>query len=719
MRAIPPQIIEIPGHVVQQVNILNGISNVVTLICQSNARPTLLKPFTPSVLRAWRRIALLHAGHPRVDELAKALRATSNNTGSPIQIFMRYYADVAAALVSSPSYYENAGAQLAQDLLLSTSWERKYVTSPSLGFPREYLQLTADPDVGLQPFGLPAWVPPTELKINSEDPNVSMEDKFSDDGSFRDAIGQLCMLMDRVAMSEELIPAAKTLVSRDPKEPHWGTARAAIQQSDRLTAIGLLYTHQADAFWLRFSSTLFTLCSQLAQNLFPRERAVLDFAAKVYEAAKQTIPCHPVLDSIAGMYAQVTMSTYYGVRPVAFRHGPDVLEGASPSGSTAADAAGTPHSRLVQLLVAQAMAEYARLSSLSQSGVAWPAKLLEQMAPDIGPVAISQITPPKGKTTGRTYGDIVEWLARNERYTTLWPEVVRGLGWGGAVRSPAIQIQAAGADFVLTDGDYYSDNPIAVLSGLRPALSMANLKVTGFPRRFKEDFNTGATVEGSLRANDGGSPETLAIMWSTGTVLGHVAAVNGGEAFSRFYMPTGMSMGEMGGEARFHLPGTKDAIGSTVAAYYAGKSAKGYVRHYYGDPLRSTSKQEPDVTYQNTDWDAWAFGASKDRAQEAMLAGYGPDNVDKGAVDRFLFRDRWNLRFPVQMVRTYELEWYDNIGSKTETMAYDGHIVFDDEVNLSQSVAPMDAFANLLQVDVPKGDEIGNAEIKAPETAAQ
>jgi hypothetical protein len=289
-------------------------------------------------------------------------------------------------------------------------------------------------------------------------------------------------------MSDKLVPDAQSIGTRDPKEAHWGIS-GSLAQADRLTAIGLLYMVQADVFWTKFTDPLYNAAYDVAFTMNPRDRAALEFKKRLRTDLLRTIPLHPVLESIANLFGNATISTRFGEKPLAFRHGStDEVPTTAPV-SSAMLSTGSLRSLLAQQVVADALADYGRLQEIAQSNV-WPSDLLSAVAPTLGAQGVANILRTKLATVKwRSHGEVIEWMARNQKYVKLWPEVARSLGWGGAIGAPAVYIEAGGADFVLSDGDFYSHTPLSVLAGLRPALSIGNKKVTGLAVRFEEHFN--------------------------------------------------------------------------------------------------------------------------------------------------------------------------------------------------------------------------------------
>jgi hypothetical protein len=494
--------------------------------------------------------------------------------------------------------------------------------------------------------------------------------------------------------------------------------RGALNQADRLTSIGLLYLVQADVFWTRFTEPLYNAAYDVAFTLNPRDRAILEFKKKLRTDLGRLIPLHPILESIANLFAKVEVSTRFGTKPLAFRHGPTEEQPAGASSSSAMLSVGSLRSMLAQQVVADALTDYSRLREIAKTQ-SWPSDLLGQVAPTLGTAGIAVMLGVKdGVAPYRSHGEVIEWLARNDRYVRVWPEISRALGWGGAIGAPSMYIEAGGADFVLSDGDFYSHSPLSVLAGLRPAISVANKKAMGLSVRFDEHFNTGPDSD-AVTLKDNRSEDPVKIKWSTLTFTGHMSATKGAVALTRFYMPPGMQMGEQGGETRFISGGTSDPLAMEIMQFFKTQSPDGFVRHWYGEPAERVSRIDDHVLYMRTSWDSWTENADPKKTQEVLISKYGPDNIESQNTtgpDLFIFRDAWNMRTPVQLARTYELELYNELGELRVVFPYDGHLMYNDTLELGDSVSSVDGFVDLLRVHAPELATPYTGEITAPDT---
>jgi hypothetical protein len=662
----------------------------------------MFRPFDNTTLTAWRDSACTLAGGPdqTLTELINQLRLEGTpKPSAPINVFLGKYAVVAASLLAEPTYFPDVGAALRDDLTIkpgARGWSQTYVSAPEFGFPRPYYSMTAAYPGTHAPFALPGWDRPGTIQPPS--------DEDGDGADFRAVCAQLVMLMDRPFMTDALVPEAKSIVKRDNREPFWGQSKAALLQAERLTAVGLLYERQADAFVLRMNQSLWDLCYKLATALYPKELPILEQYDKIRKTLLDRIPCHPLLESIANLYSNVSLSTYYGVKQAAIRHGTsdewEVVEKGNRSVPS-------------QLMVLHAMSEYARLKAIVKGGSSWPLDWAIDVAPSLD--RESARAAVAGAPGQQSMSSCLEWLATFERYVSHWPEIARTLNWSGAIGPQAIGVETAGADFVLCDGDAYTDMPTSVLAGLRPNLSMGNVQVAGFARRSGTSFGTGPNPDTDPSIGNGGVTSPVAFKWSACVARGHVTALDRKETFARFFMPPGMLMGEADVETRFAGGPVTDPIGLAVIAFYRDKSPQGYVSHWYTAPTNSTSRQTPEGLYMHTEWGAVSESRQSGAAQALLLTGYGEVNVDKQPLNAFVFRDHFNMRFPVQMARDNEFEWYDELGGLKDLIPFDGHVNFDDVVTLTNDAGAVDQFIDLLKVHQPTLDTPATDEVRPPE----
>jgi hypothetical protein len=134
----------------------------------------------------------------------------------------------------------------------------------------------------------------------------------------------------------------------------------------------------------------------------------------------------------------------------------------------------------------------------------------------------------------------------------------------------------------------------------------------------------------------------------------------------------------------------------------------------YDDGKANLSVNRNGIITGKTSWDLVAWGASDGAVQDSMLAAYGADDVEK-EMNALAYRDRWNMRVPVQMARSQHYYWLNELGAHTRTEEMDGIVIFDDQVSLPYDTSAVDAFGALLVREPPKLPALDNDEVKPPE----
>lgn len=713
MQPIRPRTMNIPGTPAITVSPRIMLSNFITMLVTANHRPTMLRPFSPSLMSTWFETATGKA--MRNDDSEKLAlmfsEARAADFKEPMRLFMADYAGVIGGLMLDPEYVPDAGEEMAQRLIESGDWEKIHVTNPSLGYPRPYFMFKYEIGDGVPLFGTTLkelqdldWASGANgQKLATRDPRSSLSKQV------QSALARLCWNFDRIYMGVNLIPEAKNVGERDSKEPFIGKTAAAQLQARRLTAIPLLYMAQYAALWPRIVSRIDDYATELARLLYPRDEAALTLRTKVRSAALAKIPLHPLLATFASMFeSKVNLSTYFGEK--------DCLLVPNTVSLPSTDVSGSSRSGLAQIAMAAALGDQLRLAALSStgSGSGWVASVLGDVAPNVPATLVNE---QGAITRGVGFASLLEMLVRISRFVDLFPTVEQQLGWTGAKSISLTGMEAAGADFVLSNGDYYSDSPAMVLAGLRSSLPIANNKVMGFSRRFDDKFNTGPVygLSTPLPTATDADLGLSGIVWSTLTCKGHRANADTDDVYSKFYMPAGMSMGEEGGEARWNDERTADPIGKRVASYYQQMSPSGYVRIDATVPKGVGSRSAVNLFRHATDWDT-AVETSSDpaAAQKELLDVYGVQGTDK-TVSLLRYRDAWTMRIPARLARENKFMWLNEVGNLIRVESFDGNVVFDDHIALPNDVTVIDSLLSLLPVDEPRfSTEITN-EVISPE----
>jgi hypothetical protein len=543
--------------------------------------------------------------------------------------------------------------------------------------------------------------------------------------SFATLAADTTMLYDRPKWSLALIPDATKGTERNPKEPLWGEVRSVVELMKRVAALAMMYDVQADACALRWDKSMWDFHYDRAYHQMPGFRPVLEMFSKLRDELEQRLPLHPLLATSPRLMSGIQLSTIHGTVDAYVKHinGCAADHGVTPPGQSGPEELSSTNTSVAALrMVTAAFSEFARLNEIAAAGEKWPAAWLQEVA---GNIPESQrkamLTKSKGKIQGGAgvlMSDALHRLSALSNITDTWPELTRALDWTGGAPELQTQIDANGCDFVLTDGDGWSDNPIAVLAGLKPAMPVAYPKAAGISVRFNRHFGTGPKGSSSPEVGTaGGLTSPVAFEWSVVTAEGYMSALDGNEVLSRFYMPPGMLMGEDGGLPKFATDDDPNHV--AVGKYFKSKSEAGYIRQWAVVPDGLASVKQGANTRLVTDWGAWVIGEASsgdDPAATKMLLDAYPDQVDTDP-QVYIFREKFNMRFPVRLARANCYMQYDELGAYQKTVDFEGFVIFGgEEIDLrAHGTAGLQALID--QLPLKPVDGIAGGEAKPPTEA--
>jgi hypothetical protein len=718
MKPINGAVLEVPGHAVLPVDMTGVLSNMVTVIATTNHRPGRVRDLTVQQGRSWRQIALAGTRKNNKLEIANVIKnATNLSANAPISVFMKDYADILAMLMADPTYVKDVGVDFRNELLASGAWGKTHVTGPSFGYPREYLRFTPRYDNPNGPFGLPGsrlFVDPLSDLVTDGEKAEDAELIRANRDAFPTAIADLAMTWDRANYSASLMPETKSLTQRDAKEPFFGQVSVVLNQMKRLGAVGLLYEAQSTALSLLWEDSIWNLAFELAYAQFQSLRPLLEVFKEERDTLRAKIPLHPILQLSGNLVSKITLSTRYGAKTAYTRHvaGVGARLTVPPLAAFGKSSESANGSVLAMGLAAAAVSEFARLSDIAASGAQWPREWLEAVSKGVPESSIRPLLTTPGQGGGLTFAAALHKLAVLEEYVALWPEIIRTMGWQNPPSTPEVAIDANGADFVLTDGDGYSADPVSVMAGLHPSLPISNPKVACIGIRYEPLFGIKpSSDESTSLTTKEGATAHFAFKWNVVTAEGHLSALDGPDTLTRFYITPGMTMGAEGGEPQW----ADETHPSTLAVkqYYDSKSIGGYVRQWATPPDAVTSKKVGETTVVATDWDIVADSADSIQAQSLMLEAYGDDQTASGSV--FFYRTRWNMPIPVALTRPNCFELLDELGAYKETVRFEGHVIFNNDINVSAyTTAPIQAIIDMLPVRAPEHLSVIVEEVTAP-----
>jgi len=695
--------IEIPGRALVNYDLNAVFSNIMTTLVTAVRQPTRIRPMTAAVRDKWFSTAMNRLGSTDITSAVMGLftDVKAERVKDPQIMFLQYFAEVAAALMSDPDYHDDCGEELANELTNSGVWAKSYVTDPSLGYPRPYYDFSPQIGSGMPTFGLSFGDLANYIHLRRGEKRKTDANMENVEASRR-GFATTCWIWDRPAMGIQLLPSPKNKEGRDLREPLVGKMLSAQDQQRYLIAAPLLYALQAGRLWASIMEPIETYALELAMARYERDRPHLVLRSSLRAAVLARIPLHPLLDTLARLVgSQCLINTLYGRGPALLC--PDTIDIKTP-----AEYVKSGRSNLAEQLVAAALSETYRMSALAdEPSYSWARDIIKDIAPF---QQLERVRASAAISTGHGYAFALELLTVWEEYVKLFPEITSALGWSAGASLALSEMEATGADFVLCNGDYMSDTPVAVLAGMRPSLSIANHRVMGMDRGISPTWNSGPDpriVSPPDRGENGNgngtvkSPQT-AIVWSVLPVKGRITALSGNDQLAHFYIMPGMSMGEQGSEIRYCGQVVSDEIGRRIIKYYIDRSKGGYVRGEHNEPAKLGSIRTPNVIRHSTDWDTAVWTPSQpEAAQQELLDAYGTNNVDRKPEYLLFRRDGWNMRVPVKLARYYTYHWLDELGNYRGTESFDGFVLFDSHLSLPHGATGLDSLLNLMRVATP------------------
>jgi hypothetical protein len=565
--------------------------------------------------------------------------------GTVMQAFLK-------AVFSPPKLIKNYGKDLAADILAmqSSGFSKMFVQMPALGLPYTYIDMD------------PISVEHDTRELTSE---YTTYRTVSTCHPSAINVARALLLSDRGRLSLNNIP--------DPsggKGPHgpletFGRIKVVEDQYDALQALMMLYIIQWPLALVHANRKVNDLRYTIAWELFPRSRPALEIW-KTNRDGLLNHSLHPLMSAVVSALPTGRIDAYHGEKDA------NLLIG------------GLQHE-----LAPDELARYKSMMDWNGNDSHYPLLalgLVHEAVKDF--ISRGEILEIWGDCSERPTAPIgVGKLSRQilsvKKHIESWPKHATALGWGTISAPIGTMIQCA-ADFILTDGEDYSDEPMAGLLGLRPVLSLGNIKHLGFIRRYETTFNA-SFVEGTLPI-----PITAPlpiIEWSVMVVDGFQSDTGQPEVISRFYRPAGEWMGETPYVVITSAAVRADPELAKYAEYFDGpdpeKPAR-YVDFWYGDGL-------PDVqNFKQTSWDGYAVGRGYEAVAAAYEKGYAGQLVD-GKTTRLLQRTRFLHRFPVQNARDQFIYFYNEVGEFRYKLGWDGNLVYNSRtITLSKSTGVLE-----------------------------
>lgn len=756
------------GTAVEEYDTRIPISNWITMMLTANRTPTRTRSLQMSDFAQWINTATtVYAQDPK-DEFLRII-SDKEDFKAPHRLFVERYKEVVAALNSPVErQINNVSHQLKEDLLRYDWVEEVLVDTPALGYPRPHYSLTIDPVAGWNnpPYHVPSPVKDWNLNLfDKSTPQPSMPSPTSPGGpspastswpkGMHGFLAYTACLADSINVTNSLMPRVTDMALKPGyvREPVIGAMLLPLNQMDWLTATGLLWSVQHIAYFLALSHKDYLWRASYARQVFPFEAPIIDAAIRIREEIRNKFPLHPLFQSWINMWQETEADTIYGTVPLHLVPYPGTLPAIAPVSDTFTLSSA---SSVAQEFMINALAEVERfrdvvgptmimrspmpsnadLIALRPSGAAsWPYELLKSVGTLLDESTIRRsLSYDRTEAPLSTAVKLLEWLSLNDRFVSKWPEIIRKLGWSGSgVAGTKIKIDLHQADFVLTDGDGYTSDPLDVLTGLRPCYSLGNKKAYGLGLTWDNSFNLGP-VQDETQAN----VVPVATTWSVMVVQGKTSALIGDEALAMRYQPMCMNMGEDStGSNPIEMVYMHEAPNSTeramITKFWDNKlSAYGSpIKMYYTDPVTKTSDYNPTTLMYRltTSWDTYvtvkAGHATPAALHKLLLDCYGEHNQEcppirlangaiSGSVPLTDYRYRkgmFKYRFPVRTIVHNSVFWVDTYGRITEKLSRRGLVFYgtanDSAIPINASTARLEEYVNqwpVRQVGIPSVD---------------
>lgn len=647
MRPIKPRTLPQPYKALFEADIKVALGNVMTLYVEGNHRSAAMAPMIGADADAMLELCLKKLSGPeswlaslRIDSMdfdpRKIMDSKENEAMDPLRRWL-------VGLMGTPYTVKDYGNYL-RDTLAPTSggsessqplWKREKVWMPALGWVRDYLTFNS----------VSGFERTAETRIGWELlPSVCSHWSMN--------LAKTLMRVDAPRFNSTLIPAMGKAQGHTAKDIPFGPLLTAVDQLREVFAVNALYLMQGPLFYWHLHKKIREHALETAYEKHRAARPAID-AWKAETEVLDSIKLHPLLSYIANGLNTGKIETYWGDLEILF-HDAKVVAGTG-------DVPGSP--RLYDQLLSQAIVDFSQKAGTVDEWGDCVAKGRENRNP---------ITPPAFARQIRSLGEMKDKVAA----------VASKLAWQ-TLSADVGTLRQSSADYILCDGEGYSESPDGGALGLRPVLSLGNLKVSGFSRRYSTTFNgTGAH----------GTASDL-IGWSPMVVSGYQSPTNSVDVISRMYLPLGMRMGESYDEVVF-----AEAVASEphFREFLSGLNAKGtvFVREYYKVPPKPEENVPPGLTV--TDWDPAIEGSSENAVAGSLAMYYGTPEYKNELRDAlksdFMVKSRFFHRVPVKSGRPPSISVLDPDQFIRGELHWDGSIVFDDSpISLGASAATLES----------------------------
>jgi len=555
-------------------------------------------------------------------DITNAIRVARKDTSTEIDALANRLAILAAKLTNVPLYVPNFGQHLKRFLREEgLSWEVGLAGS-GLATGMSWLSVPKTVPVVSSPFKIPSPVHPAAGEIARV---------FSE--------------IDRGVYSTKLLNHAERVEEFDVKDRVTGQTIVTISRSRAPHALTILYSIQLTLLYLDMVWPLITRSLEVAAKISSFWADLLKIHGE-WGSRKAQLPRNPFVTYVGSASDKVTAETLYGKRSLLL----DVT-GCGPNWQL--DKLELPNI----VAVAQAAAQFIKGRIIQRWGD-WP---------------------------GDGYIDPYSFIAMYESLFDMTDEVSRisqVLGWA-KLEAGTHSLSNIQADFILTDGDWYSDNVGTAILGLKPVIGLNNAMATIDDRRTMPFWNVHDGVVGGAKTQGAGTDRTrYRLEYSVMTVHGRQTQTGDGSEVERYFIPGNAYMGGSTATRIRLMTSTEDPMAKLALEYYSSRS-QSYITEQYTEPNVAT-----DPTVYLTDWGTWAAKVGDSDGQDVFnrLISAMPENTVRSVEEVIMYRSEWfNHSFPVRMAT-------DNITHHMSVRGYplrdeeqDGHVEFTGEISLSSS----------------------------------
>jgi hypothetical protein len=550
--------------------------------------------------------------------------------------------------------------EVTKNDLLRAGWEEKFVMMPGFGYARPHYECGGVPREVLETGGMRTISP-------------------WHDWSKRIAITMMDIDLPRFSMA--LLPTGTTADGVDVRQRPFGRGLAGVDQISALHSLTTLYAVQGALWLLRCNRSWVASCYDIAR--LTGEMACTYLEPYMDELMYlYSLPLHPMLAFIADSIQDMEVETAQGLKPAVPRVG--LLPTNLPIVRRSADYSQDVLSSMMRSLLLNEASSAAgqKFWAPDTEESLWVEG--DSMTPAIGVKYLHAAIKSLGSITER------------------WAGIAAQLGWTNSLRAKIPTIRAHSANFMLTDGVGYSDEPAAGVLGLRPVLSMGNIQVDSVSGvRFDSDFNASRPIMYSPMVVKG---------YQGDSSVGENSTLTPGSALERVFILAGMHMGEPDATRVAVFANDFSPMIRCVQEYYATRFPGGrVVRENY---MRTKPKEgqpgpaqatEGSATFVQTDWDATAIGPSRSEANAIFFANVGAENTVDLATATYLNRDMWYHRFPVRMAIANEVDWFNEYGIFVSSQPFRGVVLYEDTVNLSHTTGILETVVDYAQTRTATG----------------